>query len=266
MTTLIAWSGVDSRGPSSLYFASDSRFSWRDEGWLYGKKLFISKVYPDILAYCGGVVFPLTILNQIIENIDIGLLYDKKDDFDKKNQKVFNSIKRSFDEYPVRYREGFHIIHGCREGQGMQSVFYVFKIQYISSHWKTEKLEIPKKSILIFRAGSGSNSMKKWNNNWQGSDSKETSRSVFSAFCDSIESNDDPYSGGPPQLAGIYREGNAFNCGIIQNNRRYFNGMPIVDYGNISSVEWRNCLFERCDGETMNILPKAQRQPRPWNV
>ena len=267
MTTLIAWSGVDSRGPASLYFAGDSRFSWsKEEGWIYGKKLFASKTYPDILAYCGDVIFPSTIINQIVEKIDSGLLYAEENDYKDKNHMIFNSIKLSFENYPVSQRNKFHIIHGCRSGHGMQAIFHVFKITYENKHWRNENLEIPNKSGLIDKIGSGADSMKSWYEKWQNSDSKRTSRSVFSAFCDSVESEDDPYSGGPPQLSGIYRNGNAISFGIIQKGNRYFNGSPVSDFADLKRIEWKNCLFERCDGNTMKRLPKAQKQPRPGNV
>lgn len=267
MTTLIAWIGVDSRGPASLYFASDSRFSWGDrQSWSFGRKLFASKTYPDILAYCGDVTFPSTILNQIVDRIDPGLLYAKDDTPVQKNNKIFTSISLSFKNYPVSQRRGFHIIHGCREETGMKSVFHVFKITWTTKGWENEALIIPDESKLIEKIGSGTISMHKWYEKWQRSDSKRTSRSVFSAFCDSIESEEDPYSGGPPQLAGIYRKGNARTFGIIQKENRYYNGEKIFDSGVFNSIEWRNCLFERCDGNTMKILDNAQRQPKPRNV
>jgi hypothetical protein len=267
MTTLIAWIGVDSRGPASLYFASDSQYSWGNrESWSFGKKIFASKAYPDILAYCGDVTFPSTILNQLVEHIDIGLLYSQEDNYQKKNQKIFNSIQLSFENYPVSQRNDFHIVHGCREGDRMNSVFHIFKISYKDNDWKNEKLVLPNASKLIDKIGSGKDSMNNWYDKWQRSDSKRTSRSVFSAFCDSIESGDDLCSGGPPQLSGIYRTGNAFSFGIIINGNRYFNGLSVSDSGSLNTIEWRNCLFERCDGNTMERLNHAQRQPRPNNL
>ncbi len=267
MTTLIAWIGVDSRGPASLYFAADSKISWgKNDYWNFGRKLFASKAYPDILAYCGDVTFSLTVLQQIVDQIDIGLLYTEEDDYEKKNYKVFNSVKLSFENYPVSQRNNFHIIHGVREGCGMQSFFHIFKISYSNNQWENEELEIPHESRLIDKIGSGTNSMDTWYGKWQRSDSKRTSRSVFSAFCDSIESKDDPKSGGSPQLTGIYRKGNAFSFGIIYKGNRYFNGLPVSNVGALDSIEWRNCLFERCDGKTMERLHQAQRQPRPGNL
>ena len=43
----------------------------------------------------------------------------------------------------------------------------------------------------------------------------------------------------------------------------YFAGMQVDNYfkNNLNQVEWRNDLFERCDGKKMNIIKGAQKQP-----
>ena len=76
MTTLIAWVGVDQRGPSSLYLASDSRFTWL-EGitWDSGCKIFASRTHPALLGYCGDVVFSSISIAQALELIDSDLLF-----------------------------------------------------------------------------------------------------------------------------------------------------------------------------------------------
>jgi hypothetical protein len=72
MTTLISWIGVDSRKPSSLYIASDSRLSWAssDAYWDRGRKVFSSKRLPHIWGYCGDVLYPSLALGQIIAAVD----------------------------------------------------------------------------------------------------------------------------------------------------------------------------------------------------
>ena len=71
MTLLAAWRGIDTHGPTSAYIVSDSRFSWnKNEYFDYGKKVFASHTYPEILGDAGDVLFPSTVLSQIIEMID----------------------------------------------------------------------------------------------------------------------------------------------------------------------------------------------------
>jgi len=126
-----------------------------------------------------------------------------------------------------------------------------------------EKIDMPKQSGLVDYIGSGANSIFQWYRRWQNTELKGTSRSVFSAFCDSIVSGEDCYTGGAPQLVGIYREGTGRRFGIIHAGKRFINGKVIEPTENINSIEWRNSLFERYDGQTMEILSGAQRQPKP---
>ncbi len=51
-------------------------------------------------------------------------------------------------------------------------------------------------------------------------------------------------------MVGIYRKPNspAITYGIIRDKKRYFLGARIDDDVNFESVEWRNDLFELCDG------------------
>ena len=70
--------------------------------------------------------------------------------------------------------------------------------------------------------------------------------------------------GGPPQLVGIYRKPKtgAKNFGIIREKKRYFLGIEVPKKaGYFDNIEWRNDLFELCDGITMNRIKDAMRQP-----
>ncbi len=79
MTTLIGWLGVDSTGPSSLYFAADSRFTWTSsDTWDYGRKLFASRSQPVILGYCGDVLFASHAIGQALELVEAGFLHPPK--------------------------------------------------------------------------------------------------------------------------------------------------------------------------------------------
>jgi hypothetical protein len=265
MTSLIAWVGIDSRGETSAYLASDSRISWGDSAsWDTGGKLFASSNSPEILGYCGDVTFPSQILPHVIDQIDSNLIFLKEDAIVIKTNAIFNSIKDNFSNYPVQFNKGFKILYFSRENCEMETKFQLAKISWSpKSGWNIEKVDLPKQSGLVDYIGSGSNSIYQWHKRWQNTELKGTSRSVFSAFCDSITSGEDRYTGGAPQLVGIYRKGHARRFGIIHNGKRYINGKVIEPNENLNSIEWRNCLFERCDGQTMEILSGAQRQPKP---
>ncbi len=64
-------------------------------------------------------------------------------------------------------------------------------------------------------------------------------------------------------MAGLYRkpDSSGITFGIIRNHKRYFLGAEVDDAVDFERVEWRNDLFEICDGRTMRKLPNAQAQP-----
>ena len=129
----------------------------------------------------------------------------------------------------------------------------------------TEKrwIDLPEKSGIIDVFGSGEEVINKWYSYWSKTRQGRTSRSVFSAFCDALQSGEDKRSGGAPQLVGVYRKGAAESFGIIYKNNRYLFGLPVDVSDNLDAVEWRNSLFERCDWRTMKPLEGAQRHSRP---
>ena len=95
---------------------------------------------------------------------------------------------------------------------------------------------------------------------------ERTSRSVFSSFCDALDSGGDKHSGGAPQMIGLYRQKAGRSFGIIYNDKRYFEGLPVSDTGQADGIEWRNRRFEICDGATMQRRKEAQPQPRPTQL
>ena len=269
MTTLFSWTGIDTHGPASIYIASDSRISWGEKTtWDAGRKSFASRHYPEIFGYCGSVSFPIQILSQLIEYIDDGLLFCNSDSIDIKIEKVMREITRSHYLMPQSQRGVCQILYATRLGNRMGSSFHAARIKVAKDNVSVEKIELPEKSGLIAVSGSGKTSFKTWYEAGVGKPSQDpyqsgrTSRNVFSSFCDSLASSEDPYSGGAPQLVGIYREGPSKNFGVIHKGKRYLNGVEVTPSINLNSIEWRNELFERCCGESLGVLKKAQRQPK----
>lgn len=266
MTTLVAWLGVDSRKPASIYLVSDSRISWDDQQkWDFGRKIFASDSTPDILGYFGDVLFPSQVLGQIIKIIEKGLLFNDSDNAIIKQKKVFRIIQDSFSGYPKEQHRGFTVIYCTREKTGLDSVFHVSTLEWNPklNNWKQKLLDLPEKSGIIERFGSGGESIKKWHQRWNNTKEKGTSRIVFSAFCDALFNADDPRSGGAPQLAGLYRKGNGQSFGVIYKNENFIFGLPAYETEKLNSLEWRNSIFERCDWQTKKPFPEAQKHSRP---
>ncbi len=265
MTTLIAWVGVDSRGPSSAYLASDSRISWGEPGWNTGKKVFSSSKYPEIFGYCGDVTFPSMCINQLAENIDCGTIFNSLDDAVMKHEKVFKNLKEQFSNYPIMQQRPFHILHFSRSGNGMKSVFslHLFSWQ-IDKGWSDTALEMPEHSDVIASLGSGSTDFNNFKFKWDKSQIGGTSRSIFSAFCEAIITGEDPNTGGAPQLVGVYRNTNGLKFGIVFRGERFLNGVKIDTPEDGDCLEWRNETFERCDGIYLQRKIEAQPKPSPF--
>jgi len=266
MTTFVAWLGVDSRRPASIYLASDSRISWGSNvAWDHGRKLFACSRYPDVLGYIGDVLFPSQALGQLVDIIDADLLFGSSDSPEGKWTTIVSMVRESFDTYPTDKSRDFTIVYCTRDGSGMTSVFHMCTLNWTQDGgWVNgASIDLPRESGLISVHGSGEESMRKWYSHWSKTGEGRTSRSVFSAFCDGLGSGEDKQSGGAPQLVGIYRQGAAETFGVIYKDKRYLYGIPVDASERLGAVEWRNRLFERCDWRTMKPLEGAQRHPRP---
>ncbi|TMI67873.1 MAG: hypothetical protein E6H09_23645 [Bacteroidetes bacterium] len=265
MTSLMCWTGVDQRRNSSLYLASDSRISTPTGGWNAGRKLFACKFSPDVLGYCGEAFFPTTVLGQIAESIDLGLLYGPEDSLTIRLNRIIETLQNSLVDYFYE-NVRFDVIYGSRSGSEMESNFHVVLISCREKQIQWRILPTPEKSDLVLVIGSGKDSVNKSVYNWRDSDAAGTSRMFFSAFWDAVESGDDPRTAGPPQLVGIYRKGPAKTFGIIYNGGRFINGHSLGNEIQTDAVKWHNELFEICDGNSKLRKPTAQLQPRPLNL
>ncbi|MHC8356585.1 hypothetical protein ACYZTL_15525 [Pseudomonas sp. LB3P81] len=271
MTTLISWLGVDQRGPSSIYLASDSRISWgAADAWNYGGKLFIAKSSPEAFGFCGDVLFPLLVIGPICERIDAGGMFFGCRNFYEKLERVRKSVEVSFSDYPTSQRRPFQIFYISRTGQGIACEFHAGRVYSSGSRVvSSEVMEFPGGPVSGFRsglirgAGSGSGSIKNWEYRWQQTDVQNTSRSVFGAFCSSLKSGDDSLTGGAPQLVGIYRAGLAKPLGVIWEGKRYLSGVELEDISACEELDWRNEKFEVCDPQTLEVRKGAQKQPIP---
>jgi len=267
MTLLSSWLGVDSRGPSSIYILSDSRISWGDSAKFdYGKKVFGCENSPDIFGYCGDVLFPSIVLNQIICIADQGLLFKENATCEQKSQAVINKLIQSFKNYPNEVNgittSSLEIIHCSRDDNFS---FYCKKMKWKKStnKWSGETIEFEEHSDKLFVVGSGAKEfLVKYKKYWE-SENKKTSRALFHCFTDTLNDIKDKYCGGAPQLVGLYRIGNARHYGMIYNGKRYFQGVEIDNLINFDNIQWRNELMEICDGNTLKIKENAQRQPNP---
>ncbi|HJC44040.1 MAG TPA: hypothetical protein H9756_10270 [Candidatus Mediterraneibacter gallistercoris] len=273
MTMLVSWVGVDPHGPTSMYIAADSRISWDAANTFdFAKKVFASKKYPEIFGYAGDVLFPSIVLGQIVELIDAGILLNTTMTCDQKNKIIFEKICESLSKYPQLYiGSNVQIMHLSRDTEVDTKVrgypkFYHYKLTWSKKNgFIFEKISIPNKSGLLCVLGTGAKEFNEKYLLYQKGRNSNTSRNVFHCFTDTLANIQDRYCGGSPQLVGLIRKPLTYGIsfGIISEKRRYYLGMQIPNNACFTNVEWRNNLFEICDGGTKNIKEGAAHQPNP---
>lgn len=261
MTTLISWVGVDQRAPASLYIASDSRIGWEGEYWDRGAKTFASPTTPDILGYCGDVVFPALVLPQFVASLGAGLVGKS---WRNRHQALRRLVARSIQKVPRGQRRKFTIVYCGREGKGMEARFRAGLLEYDRSNGVTWRgVRLPRRSGLLFAGGTGADQVRHHREAWEASVTEGgTSRAQFAAFVDALSQGKDGSSGGPPQLVGLYRISQGRHLGTSYRGGQFVAGAevePQVD----GSIEWRNELFERVSGPSQHLLRGAQAHRRP---
>jgi len=254
--------GKDSRKISSVYIASDSRLSWGStKKYDYGRKVFAFQNSPDILGYCGDVLYPTIILTQIMEMDKDGILFPYQSTNRERVDILFREITHRFDTYPtqVAMKNSLEIIHISRQSE-IDFICFVYKWTK-SKGWTKAEQQIPETSDKVIILGSGKDEFfNRYLEYYRGNNGK-TSRALFQCLCHTLLKMHDPQCGGSPQLVGLYNRYNGKNFGVIYDNKSYFLGREIVIENSLNKIEWRNEFFERCDGSLKKILGGAQRQP-----
>lgn len=266
MTTLIAWAGVDQRGPASLYLASDSRISWGGPHitWDRGRKLFAARNRPHLLGYCGDAFFPTQVLSQVIDMIDAQLLCPDGQSPTDCIDSIVRVIGESLKKYGAAPKPDFSIIHVMRIGLAMRSQFVAHRVIFSQGNpGRPHPIKIPQNSDVLTALGSGESAFNNSMSQWRDSDVQATSRAVFSAFCDALRAGSDPLSGPPPQLVGLYRVGGGRAFGVVWEGNRYFYGTEVEEAVTYKNIQWHNDLFEVSDPATLDRETDRQPQPRP---
>ena len=163
--------------------------------------------------------------------------------------------------HPNRRIEDFTIFYGQRSGMGMppNSTFHLHVISWDSKArvLRTWPVVLPSRSGVLKTHGTGKAGVDKWSDAWTLSDQGNTSRTMFSAFCDSLQAKADPMSGGEPQLVGLYRQGPGQVFGVVTERGPSLHGSLLLDVPPGVKIEWRDQLFQRvsASGELLgNII------------
>lgn len=268
MTLLASWVGVDTHGTTSAYIVSDSRFSWDDiRRYNFGRKVFASTRYPEIFGYAGDVLFPSTVLAQLLQMIDSDLLFNWSMTCEQKHEIVYQKLVSSFNEYPTACaNKNIQIVHISRDTINERyPVFSCYLFSWSNGGWSAIKKNIPEESGIFIKLGpkSARSEFEERYKGYQSGNNRSTSRNVFHCFVDTLVNIKDHTCGGAPQLVGLYRKpkSSGINFGILYRGKRYFLGSELTGEVSYDKIQWRNELFEICDGTTGEIAKDAMRQP-----
>lgn len=121
--------------------------------------------------------------------------------------------------------------------------------------------DLPAKLGIVHASGSGAAYVPSRFKEWQETKAADTSRAIYSAFCDALlHKTKNPWSEGPPQLVGIYRKWPGRYFATVWKNQCCFGGVPVT--GSLGDVQCRNELFERCDPVTLERVENAKKHAR----
>ena len=277
MTSLVAWIGVDSRGPSSIYIATDSRISWQTKSgitvqtWDSARKTSAVATSPQIFGFAGDVFYP----SQTLEAVsDLLTFYPVPESVEEAQDNFQEAVRVGWQSLPPKERRESFLVQCLRVNQGMNSRFGMQVLHQAarSDKWTAKAFAMPDQSSQLEFLGSGTKSLKevhaRWvkvptaRHDWPVDTRARTSRAVFSAFCDSLDSGSDPASGGAPQLVGLYREGNGRRFGIHWHEKTYVAGTEITDQS-LERIEWRNRHLERIDQQGRRLGSAQRHSPTP---
>lgn len=259
---------MDTHGTASAYIAADSRISWGNVGIFdHGRKVFAFRNSPDILGYCGDILFPSIVLGQIVEMADRGLLFPADANCKARFESVKEMLVQQFQRYPHMVKEivadSLQVLHISRDPND-NTRFACWLMEWRRANgWSGAECAMPAQSGILKVLGSGGREFNANLHRYQKGPDRGTSRCLFHCFCDTLFNIKDARCGGAPQLVGIYRkpDSGGIAYGVIKDGKRYFLGAFVDKDVSHHGVEWRNDLFERCDGATMKRVPGAQKQP-----
>lgn len=263
--------GVDSRGPASIYLAADSRFTFESGATVRHedghRKVYASSVLPELLGFSGDVALPQAVIPAFLGQPFEGLDEPDDDGCPPRAAQLLGRLQSAYAGKSWLHRCGFSVLHALRSDEGMSSRFSLTQISLTAKReWRVVSKKVPRVSAVMAALGSGADGIVDREFHWTRQMGEPTSRAVFGAFCEELNSGADPYSGGAPELAGLTRRGNGREFGVLYQGGRYLGGAQRAEAdlsGLPAGTEWFNEGFERCDPVTMKLLPGAQRQPKP---
>jgi hypothetical protein len=132
---------------------------------------------------------------------------------EERSAEIVRLVKAAFQTLPEKHRNPFSILHASRERARMNSRFRLWSLGWASQGgWAHTEVHLKTESVLPTAVGSGRQMVTSREEKWSRQ-MGPTSRGVFGSFCEALRSSEDPRTGGAPQIARIYRQGEARHLG-----------------------------------------------------
>jgi hypothetical protein len=227
-----------------------------------GKKTYHSSQTPDIFGVFGVVTQARAILDAVIpllpairQEIHCGT---------GDHMTYCEAIRRVAESrHLVSHtpNEAFSIIHGARFGR-VQFALAQYDVSIASSgaRCNLRQIAIPQRCGFHMGWASGSPVFETVQREDAETDARGLSRWQWQTFCDAVGNGGDPFSGGAPQLVGLYRNGQGRELGVYFRGVAYYSGVPAVQPVQARG-EFRDELFQRVDADG-RLFPGAQRHVR----
>jgi len=266
VTLLVAWTGIDSRSPASVYIATDSRVSWGQEGYFdHSNKTFALQKFPAVLGYCGDSLASQMLISQAIAVVEAMPDYGGKT-LEGLVDLFVRLIVRNYAQYPIKHSTGSFTVVICGKTT-IESAgnFECYRIDSTFKQTTKTNVPLPERSGPIVIAGSGKNDFGEQYKIHQSSENpnKSTSRDVFHAFYQAINSDGNPTVGPVPQIVSVIRKPNSGgqHCGVVIKDHRYIAGQLVDRDIAPEGLKWFNDNFEITNPHTKRREPGAQAQP-----
>lgn len=263
MTTVVCWKSVDYAGRETLQFCSDSRFADSSGNkWDCGRKLFCSDRFPDVFGFVGEALPPQTALGQLVDAIDSSSIASRSLHPSLRMTNYKSYLDRTVGSYPRT--APIEILYATRGDDQSPTSFHLWNIRYDAGSKLGKPLSVQtggEKSRLIQAFGSGKAGFlaryKEVRSGSQGS----TSRAVYWAFVDHLESGLDRYTGGAPQIVRLGSSGAAFPVGISHNGERFLFGFQLdaSDLSETQIKDWHDEKYQFVEPVSGKLRSKAQR-------
>ncbi|RWF44694.1 MAG: hypothetical protein EOS65_01500 [Mesorhizobium sp.] len=191
-------------------------------------------------------------LGQVLSMAAHGVVNLSSHSAEKRHEIVLALLAKSISMIRTQYALPMTLFHGARDGEFMASKFRLWRseIHPTSNAWSDTELVVNDQSYLAAIDGTGATHIQKFEKKVESTAAVGTSRGAIHAFCQSLHTGNDPFSGGAPQLVGLWRKGPAKQFGFCWHGKYFIAGMEVSAGVERERVEWFNNLFERCDGRT----------------